>query len=110
MVMMKSLISGLAAIIFLCSCIPTYSIPTETYLSIGVKIIVMEESAIESISENQTFGYKHRGLCMYNTHPMKLYVPFSDELDKNGKRLPDFRVLGHELWHSIEGDFHETSK
>ena len=39
----------------------------------------------------------------------KLVVPWGDEEDKDGNPLPDFYVLGHELWHCPElgGHFHK---
>ena len=35
-----------------------------------------------------------------------VHVMWSGEYDKNGEPLPDFEVLGHEIWHRIKGDYH----
>ena len=35
-----------------------------------------------------------------------IHCMWSGERDANGEPLPDFEVLGHEMWHLINGDFH----
>ena len=32
----------------------------------------------------------------------ELYVPYAGKKDDNGKELPDFCILGHEVWHLQE--------
>lgn len=38
----------------------------------------------------------------------KIFVPYSYQRDIKGNYLPDFEVLGHEIWHMLElgGRFH----
>jgi len=35
-----------------------------------------------------------------------IYVPWSGEFDIHGKPLPDFKALGHEMWHAVAGWWH----
>lgn len=35
-----------------------------------------------------------------------IYVPWSGEFDINNQPLPDFRFLGHEMWHHCAGLWH----
>ena len=48
-----------------------------------------------------------RGFIVYSTN--EIYVPYSANKDKNGNYLPDFCVLGHEVWHLKElgGRWHD---
>ncbi len=100
---MKFLIT-VFAVVLLCGC-AAGRVPTQKYISREVEVIVMDRNAILSICE-EARGNKCEGLCAYETHPMKLYVPYSEDKDKYHRPLPDFDVLGHEMWHSIVGDFH----
>ncbi|MDP2593122.1 MAG: hypothetical protein Q8P52_00520 [bacterium] len=47
------------------------------------------------------------GLCLIEER--ELLVPFSGGTDKNGRPLPDFETLGHEVWHLLElgGKWHD---
>ena len=39
----------------------------------------------------------------------KIYVQWGEEKDKDGLPLPDFSALGHEVWHNVRWDFHDTT-
>jgi hypothetical protein len=43
----------------------------------------------------------------YDSNNKTIYVPWSNDLDKNGEPLPDFKLLGHEYWHVVVGWWHE---
>ena len=37
-----------------------------------------------------------------------IYVRYDKyKTDKNGNALPDFETLGHEVWHTVKGKYHE---
>ena len=42
----------------------------------------------------------------FDARTKTIYVPWSNDKDINGKPLPDFTNLGHELWHYYAGWFH----
>lgn len=61
------------------------------------KIILQNQ---DKISEEyyDKFG-KPRVVGWADYEKSELHVPYSYDRDINGKPLPDFCVLGHELWH-----------
>ena len=36
-----------------------------------------------------------------------IIVPWGSGTDTSGQSLPDFEALGHEVWHIVEGAWHE---
>ena len=36
-----------------------------------------------------------------------IVVPWGSRVSGNGEPLPDFEALGHEVWHIVEGAWHE---
>ena len=44
------------------------------------------------------------GFCQQNTRI--IYVQYSSNKDNDGEYLPDFKILGHEVYHLIKPDFH----
>ena len=85
-------------------------LPERHFLVIDDKmeIVVMDEAKIITLSKKMT-GQERRGLFV-SSNPVRIYVPYSPESDERGNRLPDFAVLGHEIWHLHElgGNFHDN--
>lgn len=97
----------LSIVIVLSACA---NLPERHFLVINEKmeIVVMNEVEILAVSKKM-FGQERRGLFV-GGNPVKIYVPYSPESDERGNRLPDFAVLGHEIWHLRElgGNFHDN--
>jgi hypothetical protein len=67
-------------------------------------VLIVNVSTLEALGIEQ-FGTPYlRGLYL----PLErlIIVPYSNKKDRDGNYLPNFEVLGHELWHHIYGDWH----
>ena len=72
------------------------------------KLIVNTEKGINQSYQNFTMYQRPNDrVAGFHVEGLKqIYVRYSSEKDKNGNPLPDFKTLGHELWHLIKGKYH----
>ncbi len=94
-----------------CRTLPT--IPTEEFAIDGLIIRVMDWHDITEAYHDHG-GYPHvrvDGFFLCATRPdtatNTIVAPWTRKRDKHGERLPDFYVIGHEIWHSVKGDYHD---
>jgi len=83
--------------IFACASLPAHRFMVTDE---NLEIIVMDEEDVLTLARKM-LGRAARGLCVFS-NPIRIYVPYSSESDARGNRLPDFAVLGHEIWHLRE--------
>ena len=55
----------------------------------------------------EVFGLRNNNVILGYQSADKIKVMWSMQTDKNGDPLPDFEVLGHEVWHRVKGNWHE---
>ena len=75
---------------------------TKQYSLQPTEIFLMEREDIY-----KKFGSSVGGMANLTEH--KVYVPYSEEKDTRGQYLPDFEILGKEIWHMEElgGKYHK---
>jgi hypothetical protein len=74
---------------------------------LDMRIVVMDPSEMVKVT-TKIYGTPKGGYIDYGP-PITIYVPYGNELDRYGNRLPEFKYLGHELWHlkQLGGIFHK---
>ena len=87
------------------------SLPKEQPVSLEIqnlRVNVMELDDIQKLYYNK-YGDK-RVLGFADLGKREIYVPYGQDYNDCGQRMPDFRVLGHEVWHMQElgGLFHDN--
>jgi hypothetical protein len=85
----------------------------EQYYIHDLRIVLVDERKMSEVLSKQiphTYDpFAPYCTAYYDTRDRTAYVPYSNEKDKNGKYLPNFEMLGHEVYHYINGNFHEGS-
>jgi hypothetical protein len=108
--MKTALIIAAAALITGCSTIPehTYTVSGKTYYircrsADKIRTDRRLQSAAKFPSQTVLATCEEVGCHVF------INVPWSGEIDINGKPLPDFEMLGHEIWHTtgLGGNFHK---
>ena len=78
-----------------------------------LKIVIVDERKMpEVLSKRIPHTYDPFApycTAYYDSRNTTAYIPYSNEKDKNGKYLPNFEMLGHEVYHYMNGWFHEGS-
>lgn len=82
------------------------------YYTQPFKIEILDKKDMAKLYKEKTGKYEPAilGFCLIDKR--EIYVPFANYKDKHGKRLPNFAILGHEIWHldDIAGEFHGEEK
>lgn len=93
-------------IVFISAC---SALPTKTYdvYNVRLRVVVMDEAEIAR-KTFELFGSVKGAYILYG-NPTTIYVPYGPDLDRRGNNLPDFKFLGHEVWHlnDFGGRFHD---
>ena len=71
-----------------------------------IMVVVVNFPTLETIGL-QDYSAVLYGMCSQNESNATIVVPFSNKKDKDGKYLPDFEILGHEVWHVFAGKWHD---
>lgn len=89
--------------------------PSEAFLITNLHIIATSPNTITNMycrylkAAGKTFVSKDRVLGFQIKD--FVWVPWSGEYDECGEPIPNFYILGHEIWHKARGDFHpQTTK
>ena len=102
---MKFLITIIISLLFT-SCGVTNQ-PMQSYVTRGGIVQCMSDKdlneSFHALYKNETFDVRGYYIAPLNM----IRVRWSVDKDKNGKNEPDFYALGHEYWHSINGEFHK---
>ena len=86
-------------------CASTFQTHRETYHIKNLKIVCEDLIGIKIENMKQGGDGKCQGFINYSTST--IYVPWRKKKDMYGERLPDFNILGEEIWHRVKGDFHD---
>lgn len=83
-------------VLLIASCV---SMPVKNYsVNEDFDIVIMDEEKVMDTCE--LFLKKRcKGFAMNLQNKTTLFIPYSSYKDINGNYLPDFEVLGHEIWH-----------
>jgi hypothetical protein len=99
---MKIQTLGLIGLLGLSSCA---SVHRETYLLPNEIKVVIESPRQINRDYHELGGQESSVLGFCDRYNKTIYVPKSGR-DTRGEIEPDFRVLGHEIWHLVKGEFH----
>lgn len=102
----KSLIKIIGLGIISSGCVAPLRDTKEYSLNLPLKIILQEQ---KNLTEEYREKYHKDARGWADLRERKVVVPYSDEKDKFGNYLPDFEVLGKEVWHMEElgGHYHD---
>ena len=106
--MIKRIISlGLASLLTGCA---TPLIPTKDYKVGDLKIVCVDErNMFKTLETNINKNYDPLApwcSAYYDQRNKTVYVPYTRNKNKKGDYLPNFEMLGHEIWHDVAGWFH----
>jgi hypothetical protein len=98
--------TGLVSLLLFAGCATT---PVKEYKLNNINFFFAESNVIQREYDKFDFN-KKKVLGFYVPETKTAYVPWDtyvNSLDKDGERLPDFKILGHEVYHALKLRFHD---
>jgi len=105
--MIRDLVNMTMAAFLLSGCVN--SIPTQRYKISDIVLICADKDQIsKGYNSHPLRKNKEAFICNGYADLLRreIYVEWSDQKDIRNEPLPDFGVLGHEVWHLIKGRYH----
>lgn len=95
------------SLIFLlfCACQTSNNVIISSHKIKNVRInIVKDVKTINKIYDGEVKAY-----AFYDPKKRTIWVPENGIKDQNGKTMPNLFLLGHEIWHVIEPNYHSNT-
>ena len=96
----------LLLMVTLLGCDPPLS--TKAYKSREISIVCVDRANMyKTLSERVPYDpFAPYCKSYFDAYSGVIYVPWSKDKDINGKPMPEFEELGHEMWHVVAGWWH----